>query len=84
MTFMTLPEILDDINRAKCTGVGIGDLRAERIDWVNGRHDPHWFIKHVGHPVPLARYSIRDEPDGRRAIQRYRNEALELMREKHQ
>jgi hypothetical protein len=78
MTFMSLPEILDDIDRARVTCIGIGDLRAERIDWVNGRYDPHWVIRQNGDPARLAQYSIRDVPDGRKAIQRFVAGPLEV------
>lgn len=84
MSFMTDQQIREDLDRAKVTMIGLGNCMAVRIDWIAGRYDPHWVIRQDGNPCWLAQYSIRDVPDGLKAIQRYRNDTLATMREKHQ
>lgn len=84
MTFMTDQQIREDIGQARVTMVGLGSCEAVRIDWIEGRYDPHWVIRQDGNPAGLARYPVRDCPDGLKAIQRYRNDTLATMREKHQ
>lgn len=64
--------------------MGLGNLIAERVDWIDGRHEPHWVICWVDCTRWLARYPVREYPDGLQAIQRFRSDLLTVIRAKHQ
>ncbi len=61
--------------------VATAHLRAERVDWVEGRLDPHWMVRDVWSTPTRLMVPVRECPDGLQAIRRYQaGEALGLGR----